>query len=117
MEKCKIDTTQFNLLPNERLESFWDTLWLGIRTFLCFKISKWSHFGATLAHFGATLGHSGGTWEPLGSHFGTLGEALWGTLAGTSGLVWGHIGMTLGHFGVSLVRLRVHEGHLEVTLV
>ena len=30
----KIDTTKFNLLPNERLESFWDALWLGIRTFL-----------------------------------------------------------------------------------
>ena len=37
MEKYKIDTTKFNLLPNERLESFWDALWLGIRTFLCFK--------------------------------------------------------------------------------
>ena len=45
MEKYKIDTTEFNLLPNERLESFWDALWLGIRTFLCFKMSNWSHFG------------------------------------------------------------------------
>ena len=45
MEKYKIDTTKFNLLPNERLESFWDALWLGIRTFLCFKMSNWSHFG------------------------------------------------------------------------
>ena len=43
------------------------------------------------------------------------GARNWG--AGTVGLVWGHIGMTLGHFGVTLVRLRVHEGHLEVTLV
>ena len=40
-----------------------------------------------------------------------------GHFGGTLGLVWGHIGMTLGHFGVSLVRLRVHECHLEVTLV
>ena len=50
MEKYKIDTTEFNLLPNERLESFWDALWLGIRTFcvarfvrleqLCGKISR-----------------------------------------------------------------------------
>ena len=31
----KIDTTELNLLPNERLESFWDALWLGIRPFLC----------------------------------------------------------------------------------
>ena len=49
MEKYKIDTTKFNLLPNERLESFWDALCLGIRTFLCFKVCKiattlWSDF-------------------------------------------------------------------------
>ena len=36
-KKYKIDTTKFNLLPNERLESFWVALRLGIRTFLCFK--------------------------------------------------------------------------------
>ena len=40
MEKYKIDTTQFNLLPNERLESFWDALRIGIRTFLCFEVCK-----------------------------------------------------------------------------
>ena len=33
------------MLPNERLESFWDALWLGIRTFLCFKILNWRRFG------------------------------------------------------------------------
>ena len=27
-----------NLLQNERLESFWDALWLGIWTFLCFTM-------------------------------------------------------------------------------
>ena len=48
MEKYKIDTTKFNLLPNERLESFWDALWLGIRTFLCFKMSNWSQLGASI---------------------------------------------------------------------
>jgi hypothetical protein len=35
-----MDTTKFNLLPNERLESFWDALRLSIRTFLCFKIVR-----------------------------------------------------------------------------
>ena len=30
----------FDLLPNELLESFWDTLWLGIRTFLCFVLES-----------------------------------------------------------------------------
>ena len=40
MEKYKIDTTKSNLLPNERLESFWDAVWLGIRTFLCFNVCK-----------------------------------------------------------------------------
>ena len=45
--------TKFNLLPNERLESFWDALWLGIRTFLCFKISNWRHFGV---HFHENYG-------------------------------------------------------------
>ena len=48
MEKYKIDTTKFNLLPNERLESFWDALWLGIRTFLCFKMSNWSQLGVSI---------------------------------------------------------------------
>ena len=48
-----------------------------------------------MGHLGATSGHFGGTLR----------------------LVWGNIGMTLGHFGVTLVRLSVHEGHLEVTLV
>ena len=48
-----------------------------------------------MGHLGATLGHFGGTL----------------------GLVWGNIGMTLGHFGVTLVRLSVHEGHFEGTLV
>ena len=38
MGKYKIDITKFNLLPNERLESFWDTLWLGIGRFLCFML-------------------------------------------------------------------------------
>ena len=89
-EKQKIDTAKFNLLPNERLESFWDALWLGIRTFLYFKMSNWSHFGATLAHFGATLGHSGVTWEPLGSHFGTLGRHF--------GALWRHFRVSLGPY-------------------
>ena len=31
----KSEIAKLNLLPNERLESFWDALWLGIRTFLC----------------------------------------------------------------------------------
>ena len=48
-----------------------------------------------MGHLGATSGHFGGTLK----------------------LIWGNIGMTLGHFGVTLVRLCVHEGHLEVTLV
>ena len=67
MEKYKIDTTEFNLLPNARLESFWDALWLGIRTFLCFKMSSWSHFGVNFndfinrsGHFGIDLGSFGG---------------------------------------------------------
>ena len=47
-EKQKIDTAKFNLLPNERLESFWDALWLGIRTFLCFKMSNWSQLGVSI---------------------------------------------------------------------
>ena len=47
---------------------------------------------------------------------GHLGATL-GQFGGTLGLVWGHIGTTLGHFGVTLVRLRVHEGRVEVTLV
>ena len=34
-ENRKSETTKLNLLPNERLESFWDALWLAIRTFLC----------------------------------------------------------------------------------
>ena len=38
-------SAKLNLLPNERLESFWDALWLGIRTFLCFKVCK---IGTTL---------------------------------------------------------------------
>ena len=29
MQTYKIDTTRFNLLPNERLERFWDALWPG----------------------------------------------------------------------------------------
>ena len=32
------DATKLNLLPNERLESFWDALWLGIRTFFVFQM-------------------------------------------------------------------------------
>ena len=39
MEKYKIDTAKFNLLPNERLESFWDALWLGIQPFL--RLDPW----------------------------------------------------------------------------
>ena len=31
-----VDITKINLLPNERLESFWDTLCLGVRAFFCF---------------------------------------------------------------------------------
>ena len=30
-----INITKLKLLPNARLESFWDALWPGIRTFLC----------------------------------------------------------------------------------
>ena len=30
------DLWKFNLLLNERLESFWDDLWLGIRPVFCF---------------------------------------------------------------------------------
>ena len=72
-----------------------EPLWRTLEQLWGTLVSLGSHLGATLGHLGGTLGHFGGT----------------------SGLVWGHIGMTLGHFGVSLVRLRVHEGHLEVTLV
>ena len=39
-ENYKIDTAKFDLLPNEHLESFWDALWLGIRTFLCLEVCK-----------------------------------------------------------------------------
>ena len=77
MGKYKIVITKLNLLPNERLESFWDALWLGIRTFLIFTLGATR---STLGSIGATLGHFGGT----------------------SGLVWGHIGMTLVHFGWTL---------------
>ena len=31
----KSEITKLSLVTNERLESFWDALWLGIRTFLC----------------------------------------------------------------------------------
>ena len=31
----KIGILKLNLLPNEPIESFWDALWLGIRSFLC----------------------------------------------------------------------------------
>ena len=48
MEDYKIDPTKFNLLPNERLESVWDALWLGIRTFLGFKMSNWSQLGVSI---------------------------------------------------------------------
>ncbi len=34
----KSEITKLNLLPNERLESFLDALWLGIRTFLCLLV-------------------------------------------------------------------------------
>ena len=36
----KSGIAKLNLLPNERLESFWDALWLGIRRFLCFMLQK-----------------------------------------------------------------------------
>ena len=32
------ETTKLDLLPNERLESFWDALWVGIRMFLCLTV-------------------------------------------------------------------------------
>ena len=35
-----MDSAKLNLLQNERLESFWDGLWLGIRTFLCFMVES-----------------------------------------------------------------------------
>ena len=73
---CKIDTTKFNLLPNERLESFWDALWLGIRTFLCFKMSNWSHFGIDLGSLGGHFGVIFGTWEPLCGTWEPLGVTL-----------------------------------------
>ena len=69
MEKYKIDTTEFNLLPNERLESFWDALWLGIRTFLCFKMSNWSHFGVKFIDFIDSSDHF---WIDLGSFGGHI---------------------------------------------
>ena len=89
-ENYKIDTPKFNLLPNERLESFWDALWLGIRTFLCFKMSNWSHFGIDLGHLGVTLGDLEATW--------------------------GHFGVTLGHLGATLRQLRAPLGYLGATL-
>ena len=32
-----------NLLSNERLDTFWDALWLGIRPFLCFMVGRLAH--------------------------------------------------------------------------
>ena len=36
----KSEANKLNLLPNERLESFWDALWLGIRPFLCLIVEN-----------------------------------------------------------------------------
>ena len=38
--EVQIAIKNFNLLPNECLESFWDAMWLGIWTFSCFKVCK-----------------------------------------------------------------------------
>ena len=35
-----MESAKLNLLPNERLESFWDGMWLGIQKFLCFMLLK-----------------------------------------------------------------------------
>ena len=32
--------SKLNLLPNERLESFWDALWLELWPFLCFILES-----------------------------------------------------------------------------
>ena len=72
MEKYKIDTTKFNLLPNEHLESFWDALWLGIRTVLCFKMSNWSHFGVNFNDFINSSGHFGIDLGSFGGHFAVI---------------------------------------------
>ena len=72
MWNYKIDTTKFNLLPNERLESFWDALWFGIRTFLCFKMSNWSHFGVNFIDFTNSSGHFGIDLGSFGGHFAVI---------------------------------------------
>ena len=77
MEKYKIDITKFNLLPNERLESFWDALWPGIRTFLCFKMSNWSQLGVNFNDFINCSGHFGIDLGSFGGHFGVV-FGIWG---------------------------------------
>ena len=72
MWNYKIDTTKFNLLPNERLESFWDALWLGIRTFLCFKMSNWSQLGVNFNDFINSSGHFGIDLGSFGGHFAVI---------------------------------------------
>ena len=87
-----------NLLPNERLESFWDALWLGIRTFLCFKMSNWSHFGIDLGSLGGHFGGLVSDLRPLWSHFGPL-RGHFKTVEGTFGILGSHFGALMGHLG------------------
>ena len=35
-----MESAKLHMLQNERLESFWDALWLRIRRFLCFMLEK-----------------------------------------------------------------------------
>ena len=125
MQKYKIDITKFNLLSNERLESFWDALWLGIRTFCVSRCrtgvtlgSIWGHLGVTLGdleatwgHFGVTLGHLGATLRKLRAPLGYLGATLghlwvtWeplgshlGTLGSQFGALWRHFRVSLGSY-------------------
>ena len=62
-----------DLLPNERFESFWDALWLGIGPFLCFLVEYleqfWGHFGDTVGTLWGTLAS---LWRPLADFFVTL---------------------------------------------
>ena len=56
------------MLPNERLESFWDALWLGIRTFLCFKMSNWSHFGVNFHENNGRQWPESEKWTPKAAY-------------------------------------------------
>ena len=108
MSDYKIDTTKFNLLPNERLESFWDALWLGIRTFLCFKISNWRHFGVNFHENYGRQWPESEKWAPKAAYRRRMALAMRTVLCFKTSN-WSHFGVdyndfinSSGHFGIDL---------------